>query len=83
MDPKDIPAFPTPSTTNRIEQGHLEVYAEKHYPIPGMTLRDYFAAKALAAIVQTREGKDGADYGRFATDAYGYADAMLSARGPA
>jgi hypothetical protein len=41
----------------------------------GMTLRDYFAAKAMAQLVHTRTPWDAAE------EAYQYADAMLSVRG--
>lgn len=50
-------------------------------PHGGMTLRDYFAAKALTAVIR----KNGADFkpeewDRRAREAYGFADAMLRAR---
>ena len=61
------PAFPTP----RYERGDM-------YSL-GMTLRDYFAAKAmqgmLACPVQPQSGAD-----MYARDAYVVADAMLKAR---
>jgi hypothetical protein len=41
----------------------------------GMTLRDYFAAKAITAFIFS-----GSDYDRAATEAYKQADAMLKAR---
>ena len=44
----------------------------------GMTLRDYFAAKALQALVSLPEANGTADY--FAAGAYQYADAMIKAR---
>jgi len=52
----------------------------------GMTLRDYFAAKAMAAEIaagKDMDGMRGYDGWRdeFAREAYRYADAMLSARG--
>ena len=63
----DGPAFPTP----RYERGDM-------YSL-GMTLRDYFAAKAmqgmLACPVQPQSGAD-----MYARDAYVVADAMLKAR---
>jgi len=65
------PAFPvnTENTNN----------AGAHYPSAGMTLRDYFAAKAmqgmLACPVQPQSGPD-----MYARDAYAIADAMLAAR---
>lgn len=59
------------------------------YPDPGMTLRDYFAAKALPVLITiTSAGqhgspcKDGETYHQaFAREAYELADAMLRARG--
>lgn len=57
----------------------------------GMTLRDYFAAKAMAAMYtasfeweptgQAREPYHMAIMEEMALDAYGIADAMLKARG--
>ncbi len=47
-------------------------------PFGGMTLRDYFAGQALAAMVARGE-----DDGAYAADsAYRYADAMLKAHWP-
>ncbi|MCP1173754.1 hypothetical protein [Ralstonia chuxiongensis] len=67
------PAFPMPG----------QCVDEKWEPIPGftgMTLRDYFAAKAvggmLACPVQPQSDPD-----MYARDAYVIADAMLKARG--
>lgn len=47
----------------------------------GMTLRDYFAAKAMAVILQEAdwESKNSTD-ANIAEDAYVMADAMLAAR---
>lgn len=51
-------------------------------PYPGMTLRDYFAAKAMAGLLTARHpdhfGQDGAEV--LANDSYAIADAMLEAR---
>ncbi|MBU3748765.1 MAG: hypothetical protein FGM36_16060 [Burkholderiaceae bacterium] len=44
----------------------------------GMTLRDYFAAKAMQGLLTRLKGTDGV-----ADMAYRYADAMLKAREPA
>lgn len=48
----------------------------------GMTLRDYFAAKALSGFIASRRsshsGEDGAE--TLAIDAYMVADAMLAER---
>lgn len=52
----------------------------------GMTLRDYFAAKAMAAIVRRYDGHsfgggpNSPQYKDLADDAYFIADAMLKAR---
>lgn len=55
-----------------------------HYRVQGsegMTLRDYFAAKALQAIIQTDGPNTNATYDDTdARRAYKYADAMLKAR---
>ena len=47
----------------------------------GMTLRDYFAAKALQSII-LETGVSGSNGGKSidSSKAYGYADAMLEAR---
>jgi hypothetical protein len=45
----------------------------------GMTLRDYFAAKAMAAII-SQPHRYGTDVTAITDSAYEYADAMLSAR---
>lgn len=66
MSDKTIPAFPQTSAP----------YGD------GMSLRDYFAAKALGALINEMDMRDpdnvqaGADY------AYAFADAMLKAREP-
>jgi hypothetical protein len=55
--------------------------------VDGMTLRDYFAAKALAGILASGldhidGGGDNSDWRRFSALAYRYADAMIAARHP-
>ncbi|HIE4430012.1 TPA: hypothetical protein ACXM9H_000983 [Burkholderia multivorans] len=85
------PAFPIPLAEGQGYQGHA--------PCDGMTLRDYFAGKALSGLLAEPivEGvtpssihctpnfdSDGAQPGdRIATAAYALADAMLRARGAA
>jgi hypothetical protein len=53
-----------------------------HYSEPGMSLRDYFAAKVLAVVL--RDNADGGCIGTFADESarvsYHVADAMLAAR---
>lgn len=44
----------------------------------GMTMRDYFAAKALQGLIAASKGDLRHHYGAY--DAYAYADAMLKAR---
>ncbi|HEB4091802.1 TPA: hypothetical protein RZ058_002690 [Enterobacter cloacae] len=57
------------------------------YQEEGMTLRDYFAAKAMQAVVRRYDGHsfgggpDSPQYKELADDAYFIADAMLKARG--
>ena len=68
--PKNEPAFPVESCAD--------------HEFTGMSLRDYFAAKALAALIG-HPNKEGENCGakavpRLATWAYEYADAMLAAR---
>lgn len=59
-------------------------YSEDQDFHKGMTLRDYFAAKAMQAIVGIQEAHDVAVTGDFKTTtalyAYEMADAMLKAR---
>ena len=59
---KDIQAFPVPDS-------HFE---------QGMTLRDYFAAKAMQAYLTADE--TGWDFYELASSAYTMADAMLKER---
>ena len=46
----------------------------------GMSLRDYFAAKAMQGITSTLSGPAPVLYDAIADDAYEIADAMLKAR---
>lgn len=72
------PAFPT-------ENAHQSSASTWHHE--GMTLRDYFAAKAMAAVI-TGSMADGSHLSDgveviFSRAAYKFADAMLRARGEA
>jgi hypothetical protein len=49
------------------------------YWVGGMTLRDYFAAQALAALI-VREGKESFVVEEITITAYQYADSMLEVR---
>jgi hypothetical protein len=65
------PAFPTTQYNEFIHPtGHSE----------GMTLRDYFAAKALMGMLANQHPYQASDQYMFARDAYVVADAMLAER---
>ncbi len=74
-------AFPQVETNYVGERGDYEMRVES---LGGMTLRDYFAAKALQGLLATGEdfrnqdGRDGWEWHALA--AYSMADAMLEAR---
>jgi hypothetical protein len=67
------PAFP---------QHGFDTIAERFTSQGGMTLRDYFAAKAMQAIIASEQPGDEefATFDMYASDAYKYADAMIQAR---
>lgn len=69
------PAFPIPLHEGQSYQGHA--------PCDGMTLRDYFAAKAMGTLMQCciNDSHAGVTYeDHVANAAYVFADAMLAAR---
>ena len=49
-------------------------------PFEGMTLRDYFAAKAMQGLIQRGFTEFGNAASQYANLAFEYADAMLKAR---
>lgn len=65
------PAFPR----NILDHGHGVTVAHES----GMTLRDYFAAKAMQAMLAS-PGLTTDDQHKISSDAYLVADAMLKAR---
>ena len=65
---KNIPAFPLDI-----------IYTQENERFNGMTLRDYFAAKAMQALL-TRETRISEDAMLYAGAAYDVADAMMKAR---
>ena len=69
------PAFPEV----RIINGDIYNPSTKVY-YPGMTLRDYFAAKAMVGIVSTRAEHGVFDFNEISSDSYMLADAMLKQR---
>lgn len=76
------PAFPRvgnwPDLNNVDHEDLHAALATKTEPQDGMTLRDFFAAKALAAIYESSDGET--TYDEMADSAYSIADAMLKAR---
>lgn len=67
-------AFPVPQTLS--PYGDVQIYAEM-----GMSLRDYFAAKAMTSeILRFADGGHPDAWDGIATNAYKIADAMLEAR---
>jgi hypothetical protein len=79
------PAFPFSMTVEELphdaEPGKLCVPIKSTRSFPGMTLRDYFAAKALQGAIYHRGfATVGDNRDLDAKDAYAYADAMLKAR---
>lgn len=68
MSRGDAPAFPIQET-------------DTTYFAPGMTLRDYFAAKAMAALVMSNDEEAGDRLTDIPEYAYEIADAMLAAGG--
>ena len=66
------PAFPIPLQPEQVWQGMA--------PFDGMTLRDYFAAKAMQSYLLDKD-RDSFTFEQWAKAAYEMADAMLKARG--
>jgi hypothetical protein len=64
------PAFPTT----------MHNYGDGKYASHGMTLRDYFAAKAMQAFCSDSDWRQDMMPGETAKAAYHHADAMLKAR---
>lgn len=76
MDPKSTPAFPVPLNPGQSW--------DRMAPCDGMTLRDYFAAKAMHQFLSGAVLPVGFDaseqFAMLAARAYETADAMLEAR---
>ena len=69
------PAFPNKQKALMIKSEHIGIASEYEIEHNGMTLRDYFAAKAMQALIDN----DGL-FSEIPTQAYALADAMLAAR---
>jgi hypothetical protein len=67
----NIPAFPRPFS------------GTTQYAQEGMTLRDYFAAKAMQGFLASFDEEDPQSSQGFATVCYALADAMMEARNAA
>lgn len=74
------PAFPCTVLTGETRQSKAPGVGNVplHAAMPGMTLRDYFAAKAMQGILADSTQRQ--TCGEFATNAYAMADAMLATR---
>jgi len=72
----------TTSPNPKDDGGYAFPWGEHGTRLGGMSLRDYFAAKAMQGLIITRhphhQGSDGPE--QLAADAYLVADAMLKAR---
>ncbi|CRM40350.1 hypothetical protein [Pseudomonas sp. 37 R 15] len=71
------PAFPVADYDHMVFEP--KTVAETKRDLSGMSLRDYFAAKALQGICASGPGAD-CDNAFIARESYGLADAMLAAR---
>lgn len=72
------PAFP--HIADRVSGNARDGFVTRSITAGGMSLRDYFAAKALPALIM-HNGEETADNFLInAANAYEYADAMLKAR---
>ena len=70
--PNNPPAFPC-ETWTKVENGN------RHQRHDGLSMRDYFAAKAMGAQLSI-EGMEGCDKVIIAAMAYAMSDAMLAER---
>jgi hypothetical protein len=73
------PHFNKPTGVN-MKQSAFPISGSQYRHTEGMTLRDYFAAKAMQAIITNHKLEDCDDF-VIAANAYQLADFMLKARG--
>ena len=77
------PAFPQPIVDTR---GNSGIVSAEEMQVGGMTLRDYFAAKAMQGLVASCNNQDRLEgilgFRKISEAAYAAADAMLKARNP-
>lgn len=74
------PAFPGKQKALLIKSEHSDVAKEYEIDQNGMTLRDYFAAKAMQALLSDADWRQDMVFIDTAYAAYNQADAMLKAR---
>jgi hypothetical protein len=79
---KNIQAFPGKQKALMIKSEHLDIANQYEIEQNGMTLRDYFAAKAMALIAYWKLGEDSLSisFDEIAKDSYDIADEMLKYR---
>ena len=75
-----IPAFPRPFSKDDTDTFDTSPTYNAHV---GMTLRDYFAAKAMQAMITHPDSRDDVDASVYAKGSYEMADAMMKARSEA
>jgi hypothetical protein len=73
------PAFPGKQKALLIKSEHSDIAKEYEIDQNGMTLRDYFAAKAMQGLLSDPDWRQDMDFEDTAHAAYKQADAMLKA----
>jgi hypothetical protein len=68
------PAFPLPSHTRKWDEAKKEYVQDE-----GMTLRQYFAAKAMQALLSSADWREDMSFKDTAVAAFKQADEMLAA----
>ena len=71
------PAFPGVQRALMIKAEHIGIAEQYDLQSNGMTLRDYFAAKAMQALIEKYDESPL----ELSDEAYSFADAMIEARG--
>ena len=75
------PAFPGKQKALLIKSEHSDIAKQYEIDQNGMTLRDYFAAKAMQGLLSDPDWRQDMDFEDTAHAAYKQADAMLKAGG--
>ena len=77
---KDTPAFPSKQKALMIKSEHIDIASEYEIEHNGMTLRDYFAAKAMQGAFTNPIPSSVYELEYIAEKSYAMADAMIKAR---